>query len=212
MRFTPTRAAVVLALACGIFTSGSYAVRPAGVAEEAEIKPALMPAGLSLQPVTVVLEMAGESVAEQQGDAGRRFDRAEKQRAKDALKGQQEGIRGHIEARGGRVVGTYQAAINGVKVRISRDRVSELAALPGVVAVRPVMLHKPNNVHGVPLVGAPAVWDGLRGLRGDGVKVAIIDTGIDYTHATFGGPGTASAFATAAAHSTESADPALFGP
>jgi subtilisin family serine protease len=213
MRFTPTRAAVAVALACGIFTSSSYAVRPAGVAEEAtEIKPALMPAGLSLQPVTVVLEMAGESVAEQQGNAGRRLDRAEKQRAKDGLKGQQEAIRGHIEGRGGRVLATYQAAYNGMKVRISRDRVSELAALPGVVAVRPVMLHKPNNVHGVPLVGAPAVWDGLRGLRGDGVKVAIIDTGIDYTHATFGGPGTASAFATAAAHSTESADPALFGP
>jgi subtilisin family serine protease len=213
MRLSPTRAAVAVALAFGISVSTSYAVRPAGVADDAtEFKPAWMPPGLSLKPVTVVLEMSGPSIAEQQGDAGRRFDRAEKQRVKDALKSQQNAIRGHIESRGGRVLATYQAALNGVKVSISRDRVSELATLPDVVAVRPVMLHKPNNVHGVPLVGAPAVWDGLRGLRGEGVKIAIIDTGIDYTHADFGGPGTAAAYNAAHAASTAPADPALFGP
>lgn len=40
----------------------------------------------------------------------------------------------------------------------------------------------------------------------------MIDTGVDYTHANFGGPGTLAAFTAAAAHSTEPADPALFGP
>ena len=213
MRFTPTRAAFAVALAFGICSFNSQAVKPQGVALEAtDIKPAWIPPGLSLKPVTVVLEMAGESVAEQQGTAGRRFDRAEKQRAKDALKGQQDAIRGHIESRGGKVLATYQAAYNGVKVRISRGRVGELAALPGVVAVRPVIQHKPNNVRGVALIGAPAVWDGLRGLHGEGVKVAIIDTGIDYTHADFGGPGTAAAYVAAHAAETSPADPALFGP
>src|SRR5205814_8045613 len=44
------------------------------------------------------------------------------------------------------------------------------------------------------------------------IKVAIIDTGIDYTHANFGGPGTVAAFDAAAATSTLPANPALFGP
>ena len=51
-----------------------------------------------------------------------------------------------------------------------------------------------DNVHGVPLIGAPEVWDGLNGYHGEGIKVAIIDTGIDYTHADFGGPGTVAAY------------------
>jgi len=42
--------------------------------------------------------------------------------------------------------------------------------------------------------------------------VGIIDTGIDYTHADFGGPGTVAAFNAASVTSTSPADPALFGP
>ena len=70
---------------------------------------------------------------------------------------------------------------------------------------------KPNNVRGIPAVGAPTVWQNL-GIHGEGVKVAIIDTGIDYTHANFGGPGTAPPTTAAHAAETQPADPALFGP
>src|SRR6266513_3754966 len=119
----------------------------------------------------------------------------------------QNGLRGSIESLGGTVVGHSQAAYNGIKVRIAHDRAKELATLPGLVAVRPLQLMKPQNIRGVPLIGTPAVWQSL-GLHGEGVKIAIIDTGIDYTHANFGGPGTESAFQTAAAASTLPADPA----
>jgi subtilisin family serine protease len=64
----------------------------------------------------------------------------------------------------------------------------------------------------VPFIGAPLVWQGTPGFRGEGMKIAIIDTGIDYTHANFGGPGTVAAFVAAEATSTQPADPALFGP
>ena len=49
---------------------------------------------------------------------------------------------------------------------------------------------QPDNTRGVSLIGAPAVWDGVNGLHGEKIKIAVIDTGIDYTHANFGGPGT----------------------
>jgi subtilisin family serine protease len=49
-------------------------------------------------------------------------------------------------------------------------------------------------------------------LHGEHIRIAVIDTGVDYTHANFGGPGTVAAFKAAFATSTLPADPALFGP
>src|SRR6266850_1352112 len=212
MRFTPTRTAVAVALAFGIFTSSSQAVRPTPFEDAADnVTPAWTPLGVSNQEVTVVVQLAGQSVAEQQANAGRKLERAEKDQIRSQLRGQQEGVRGGIEAMGGRVVAQYHAAYHGMKVRIAQDRAKDLATLPGVVAVRPLQLQKPNNVRGVDLIGAPAVWQSL-GLHGEGVKIAIIDTGIDYTHANFGGPGTAAAYTTAHAAETAPANPSLFGP
>jgi minor extracellular serine protease Vpr len=213
MRFGSIRAVAALALLFGILgSSNTGAVRPEPVAEGAGlVTPVWTPLGVSKAPVTVVVQLAGDSVAEQQGYAGRRLDRDEKERIKGQLKSQHDGLRVSIESLGGTVIANYRAAYNGIKVRIAAERVKELAALPGVVAVRPLQLMKPNNLRGVPLIGAPAVWQGL-GLHGEGVKIAIIDTGIDYTHANFGGPGTKAAFQAAAAASTLPADTALFGP
>src|SRR6266478_7099656 len=213
MRLGSNRAFAALALVFGVLgSSNSGAVRPEPVAEDADlIAPAWTPLGVSKAPVTVVVQLAGDSVAEQQGYAGRKLERGEKDRIKGQLRSQQDGLRGSIESLGGTVVANYRAAYNGIKVRIAGDRVKELAALPGVVAVRPLQLMKPDNLRGIPLIGAPAVWQNL-GLHGEGVKIAVIDTGIDYTHANFGGPGTVAAFQAAAATSTQPADPALFGP
>jgi minor extracellular serine protease Vpr len=69
-----------------------------------------------------------------------------------------------------------------------------------------------KNVVSVPFIGAPEVWQGIPGFKGEHIKIAIIDTGVDYTHANFGGPGTVAAFNAAAKTSTAPADPKLFGP
>jgi minor extracellular serine protease Vpr len=213
MQFTSTRVAASLALAFGILgSSTSHAVRPEAVEGVSQrVTPVAKPLALAKKQVTVVVQLAGASVAEQQADAGRKLSRDEKDRVKEQLRGQQDAVRPQIESRGGTVLANYRAAYNGIKVRIASDRVAELATLPGVVAVRTLQLQKPNNIHGIPFIGAPAVWDGARGLHGEGVKIAIIDTGIDYTHANFGGPGTAAAYVSAHTHETAPADPNLFG-
>src|SRR5258706_10499873 len=214
MRFGSIRAVAGLALVSfGILgSSNSGAVRPEAVSDGSSlVTPQWTPLGVSKAAVTVVVQLAGDSVAEQQANAGRKLDRDEKERIKGQLRSQHEGMRGSIEGLGGTVIANYRAAYNGIKVRIAGDRVKELAALPGVVAVRPLQIMKRDNLRGIPLIGAPTVWQNL-GLHGEGVKIAIIDTGIDYTHANFGGPGTKAAFQAAAATSTAPADPALFGP
>ncbi|RDI73476.1 Subtilase [Gaiella occulta] len=204
----------VLALAVGVLAASSSGARGPEAVSGADglITPAWMPLGLSKQPVTLVVQLAGDPVAVQEDNAGRKLSKAEKDSIKKQLKAKQDDLRGSIERLGGTVLAEYQAAYNGVKVRIARDKAEQLGSLAGVSAVHPLQLMKPDNVRGVPLIGTPAVWDGLSGLHGEGVKIAVIDTGIDYTHANFGGPGTVAAFAAADAADTLPANPALFGP
>ena len=52
---------------------------------------------------------------------------------------------------------------------------------------------KLNNAATARFTGVDRTWQAL-GLIGEGQRIAIIDSGIDYTHASFGGPGTVEAF------------------
>jgi subtilisin family serine protease len=169
------------------------------------------PLGIGSQTVTVVVQLAGDPVAVQQESAGRKLSRDEKDRIKGQIKNQQNALRGSIANLGGTVVGDYQSSYNGMKVRIARNKTDQLATLPGVTKVRPLGLAKPDNVRGVALIGTPAVWQSP-GFHGEGVKIAIIDTGVDYTHANFGGPGTVAAYTAAHAAEAAPANPAYFGP
>src|SRR5690349_17267834 len=184
------KSVVVLAIAAiasgALVATDAVAVKPQPRSGgEALVTPAWVPLGVGTQEVTLDVQLGGATVAEQQGAAGRRLSRSEKDRIKQQLKSAQDQLRGSIQSLGGTVLANYQVAYNGMKVRIARDKAAQLATLPGVVAVRPVKLFKPTNVRSVPYIGAPAVWGAVPGLRGEGVKVAIIDTGIDYTHANF---------------------------
>ncbi len=202
----------LLALAVSATTVTSVeAVRPQPADNAGEFTPAWTPLGVGAGETTVMVQLKGNPVAVEQANAGRKLSKAERDAIKGRLRGNQRALGATIAAMGGTVVGEYQAAYNGLKVRIARSKADQLAALPGVAAVRPLQLMKPNNVHGIPLIGAPGVWQSL-GLHGEGVKIAIIDTGIDYTHANFGGPGTVAAYMTAHAGEAAPANPAWFGP
>ncbi|MFJ5233517.1 S8 family serine peptidase [Kitasatospora sp. NPDC088391] len=95
---------------------------------------------------------------------------------------------------------------SGLALRLSAAELPRLAALPGVRAVRPIALKRRANGYSVPLTGAPKVWDGPAGHTGEGVRIGIVDSGIDYTHADFGGPGTPEAY-----RSVDGAKPAPAG-
>ncbi|MGI8517517.1 MAG: S8 family serine peptidase [Acidimicrobiia bacterium] len=161
--------------------------------------------------ITVMVEMAGDPVAVVQAKAGRELSAAEKQAIKAALKRRQDAAIGQIQAKGGIVRSQMQSAYNGMRVDIARNQAASLATIPNVIAIHGVQRYTFEHETSVPYLGIPAVWGGT-GYTGVGIKVAIIDTGIDYTHANFGGPGTVAAYEAADATDTAPADPALFGP
>ena len=164
-------------------------------------KPAVTPLGLGNGMITVVVELSGDPVALVSANAATALTREQRQQMRSQIKAAQAPIEQQLRSRGATVLASYQSAYNGVKVRVAASKARDLATIPGVVAVHPLQLFKPDNTHGVPLVGGPATWGGSPAFRGERIKVAIIDTGIDYTHADFGGPGTAAAYT--AAHGDE---------
>jgi subtilisin family serine protease len=179
-----------------------------------EFSTSFVPASLNGgQLVRVVVIMSGDSVAAVRAKmpmakmATVHADTIQRQ----ALE-QQEAIKPMLELHGAKVLAQFQHALNGIKVEVDRSKIATLAKLPGVVSVAPVGIYNRANAVAVPFIGAPAVWQGIPGFRGEGIKIAIIDTGIDYTHANFGGPGTVAAFNAAFATSTAPANPAFFGP
>ena len=85
-----------------------------------------------------------------------------------------------------------QRVCNGIAVQADAGADSWLERIPGVRRVRPLHLLHLANSSSVPFIEAPALWDasGL-GLTGKGISIGIIDTGIDYLQAGFGGAGSA---------------------
>src|SRR5262245_41279981 len=94
----------------------------------------------------------------------------------------------------------FDVLFNGFSVEVDPVDRMKLAQLPGVKAIYPVGEIRvprpepragasPNLVAAITMTGAKAAQDDL-GLTGSGVKVGIIDTGIDIDHPAFGGSGT----------------------
>ena len=108
---------------------------------------------------------------------------------------QQDELAGRLQGLGARELGRVNVAHNAIAVKVDAAALATLASLPGVAKVRPVLHYDLHLRETVPYVGAAEVQ--RRGFDGTGVTVAILDSGIDYTHRNLGGPGTAAAYAAA---------------
>jgi len=87
---------------------------------------------------------------------------------------------------------TYRIAFNGLSVRLPRSDAGALQALsriPGVRAVYEEATFAPTLYASVPAIDAPSLWTQLGGsdVAGAGVKIAILDSGIDISHPMFDG-------------------------
>ena len=97
---------------------------------------------------------------------------------------------------GGKPIYEVQKAYNGIALRVDVSRLPQITAIKGVKAIHLLDNFKQENISSVPLIGAPVAWQSA-GITGTNIRIGIIDTGIDYVHTDFGGPGTAGAYAAA---------------
>lgn len=91
----------------------------------------------------------------------------------------------------------YNTVLNGMEVTVAADKIPALAKLPGVKSVHEnqtyftIPVQDPSTVADdtyevkfdnapLDLIGAPEAWS--KGFTGKGLKVGVIDTGVDYNH------------------------------
>lgn len=88
-----------------------------------------------------------------------------------------------------------RAAYRGVAVAAPAAQLEALGALPGVAGVHVIPPKQRSATSAADAVGAVQYWSSLgAGALGQGVRIGLIDSGVDYTHATFGGAGTPAAY------------------
>jgi len=101
---------------------------------------------------------------------------------------------------GSHVLYRTHAVLAGVAVYTNVANVPALQRIAGVTAVYPIAPKTPSLSYSVLHVHAPQVW--ATSDLGLNSTVAIIDTGIDYTHADLGGSGNPADYQTALANDT----------
>jgi subtilisin family serine protease len=115
-------------------------------------------------------------------------------KAKQAAQAQQEAFLSRVRSidPSARVLAQVQMVLNAVLVQVDASKLAELARDPAVVRVAPIGNYELDLSETVPYIGAKAVQDS--GFKGKGIKVAVLDSGIDYTHAALGGSGNPAQF------------------
>jgi subtilisin family serine protease len=144
--------------------------------------------------IEVIVTLAGQPAVEAYVAAGGKAARgsalSQASVREEALRAEQDLFASTAAGFGAEVVNSHTFLVNTVTLAVYPDQVARLWLIPGVISVTPNRIFEREDTTSVPLVRAPQVWDsaGL-GLTGEGVVIGVIDTGIDYTHAHFGGPG-----------------------
>ena len=86
-----------------------------------------------------------------------------------------------------RVLARVQTVLNAVFLEVDARLIPLIESDPAVVRVAPVANYEKTLAETVPYIGATAVQN--TGFNGAGIKVAVLDSGVDYLHANLGGSG-----------------------
>lgn len=114
---------------------------------------------------------------------------------REVLRSRQNDMMSQLRGYGAKELGRVHVAHNAVAVEVDATSLNSISQLSGVLKVRPVIDHVLDLSETVPYVGGATAQAG--GRTGKGVKVAVLDSGIDYTHRNLGGVGTTDAYAAA---------------
>jgi subtilisin family serine protease len=79
----------------------------------------------------------------------------------------------------------YGVVLNGMAVVVPREQLGRLSRVPGVDRVWPTRSYRPLLDVTPQLIGATSLWGPTLASAGQGMKIGIIDDGIDQTHPMF---------------------------
>ncbi|NLP51247.1 S8 family serine peptidase [Bacillus sp. RO1] len=139
----------------------------------------------SSKAVKVIVELQEESIVEAKHNG--------KKQSKQNLKSARDKVKKEVAERTSKskVGREYDYVFSGFSLEIPANEIPSLLATPGVKAVYPNVKYtttevvteeefSPSMVESAPFIGSNEAWK--LGFTGEGVKVAVIDTGVDYTH------------------------------
>ncbi len=148
------------------------------------------------QLVDIAVEVAGQPVSAYVGaalDNGANLSEVQRTGIRQTLVQRQSVVSTKLQAMGFTIESRFTDVFNGFRLRVPAGKIPTIARLAGVTHIYSVPIETRDNANTDNFLGVPTTW-GATGFTGAGVKIAIIDTGINYDHLDFNGPG-AAAFA-----------------
>lgn len=107
---------------------------------------------------------------------------------------QQQTLRSRLSSKAGvRVNGSVDTLLNAMFISAPEDSIDEIRAMPGVERVLRERYYTRHDAKAAALVRAPGGWAAAGGEQnaGAGIKIGILDSGIDKNHPSFQDPGLA---------------------
>jgi subtilisin family serine protease len=149
-------------------------------------------------PVAVFIELTNKAAADAFDEnlaSGTARARQGAREAKASADRTSEALVAAVRANGGGARELFRThnAVAGLALVADESQLRTIATRPDVVSIKPLVVKTTDNAHAAQLTRVLNTWQDL-GLLGDGVRVGIIDSGIDYTHSNFGGAGTPEAY------------------
>jgi subtilisin family serine protease len=112
---------------------------------------------------------------------------AERPHARAAIEREQQAVAASIRAvvPEARIRWRYQLVLNGFAVVAPAGAAHRIAAVPGVREVQESVRYHRALYQSPQVIGAPQVWGPTLASAGQGIKIAVIDDGVDQTHPFF---------------------------
>jgi subtilisin family serine protease len=139
-----------------------------------------------------IVELTGPPVAVRAPSGDKQtHDRTALEDARRSIAREQTSLRPALEAAGARVIASVDTVANALIVRTTPEGAAALGRLPGVRHIHRSVLYKQSLDRAVLLQKVTDAWAQLGGLAnaGAGIKIGMIDTGIDIDHPGFSDAG-----------------------
>ncbi|WP_404289001.1 S8 family serine peptidase [Glutamicibacter arilaitensis] len=156
--------------------------------------------------VSVFVQLEGDGAYQEVKKSGKKNDKAKVKSVRSEVKAKGKELAKEAKSE---VIYTTSNALRGVALTGDAKELRALAERGDVAKISAIVPKSPTNRGAVIDTEAIDAWT-ASDTTGEGVKIAVLDTGVDYTHAGFGGPGTVEAYKQAqASEELPSADSGL---